>query len=178
MDKQQAQSHWQELLTKPPVILKKPRTLASLPALTQAEWDAFNGKARWDSIVALRGPDLIGSETLKWFSTAVIRWRLSGVMRVGGLVNNRLPFVVVPGHSLGRKPFDLSHWSDHVITAASWLSIPSYYADEATSKALFERDQAAAFKGLLDSKVIVGDHVKVVRALLRLPEEETESCPE
>jgi hypothetical protein len=111
---------------------KKPRasTPISLAPLTQAEWDGLSGKAKWDSQVALRGPDLVGSQDVKIFTTSIIRYRLSQVMRVGGLVNDWLPFTIVPQGTSGlvsaraRFQFDWSHFIGHVIEACNWLSIP------------------------------------------------------
>lgn len=98
----------------------------SLTPITEEEWSQFEGKARWDSVVALRGPDLTNSDTLKWFTSSVIRYKMSGVMRVGGLVNRQLPFVVLPlGHDLtGSKGFDCAHFIGHIYEAANWLHIP------------------------------------------------------
>lgn len=98
--------------------------------LSKDSWIQLNPKAQWDSVVALRGPDWKGSETLKWLTTSVIRHRLSDVMRVGGLINRQLPFVVVPsdgGDAAFGKPkntFDYNHFLSHVVTASGWLSIP------------------------------------------------------
>lgn len=63
-------------------------------------WAGLTEKQKWDSIVGLRGPDLGPSSTIKWFTTSVIRARLSGVMRVGGQVNPDLNAVVVPYGSI------------------------------------------------------------------------------
>lgn len=111
----------------PPV--PTPKKLLPIEPLTQAEWDNMGGKARWDSQVALRGPDLVSSQIVKWFSTSIIRHRMSAVMRVGGLVNSEFPFIVIP--SLGYRPnkgrrdaFDFSHFVGHVFEAANWLGIP------------------------------------------------------
>lgn len=104
----------------------KPNACPLLP-LTNEEWEKMSGKARWDSIVALRGPDLIGSDTLKWFTTSVIRYRLGQVMRTGGLVNSHLGFVVLPEGcytTKSTKPFDVGHFLNHVAEAATWLSVP------------------------------------------------------
>jgi hypothetical protein len=110
----------------PPTLSAKKKPKGGLPPLVQDDWDKLPPKAKWDSIVALRGPDLKNSETLKWFTTSVIRHRLSGVMRVGGLVNSSLPFMVVPSYSPSNKgsEFSLEHFLGHVTEAASWLSIP------------------------------------------------------
>jgi hypothetical protein len=108
---------------------KKASTPITLNPLTQEEWDGLSGKAKWDSQVALRGPDLVGSQDVKIFTTSIIRYRLSQVMRVGGLVNDWLPFTIVPQSSSSlmtraRFQFDWSHFLGHVIEACHWLSIP------------------------------------------------------
>lgn len=106
---------------KPPMILEP---------LQQATWDQMSGKARWDSIVALRGPDLVGSDALKYFTTSVIRYRLSKIMRVGGMINERLGFVCLPSGlclSSNPSPFDATHFLNHVMEAAGWLDIPICY---------------------------------------------------
>jgi hypothetical protein len=96
-----------------------------LEPLKQEEWDGMHGKARWDSIVALRGPDFRNSQVLKWFTTSVIRFRLSGIMRTGGLVNNQLGFVVLPSNGIAVDGnFDINHFLGHVTEAATWLGIP------------------------------------------------------
>lgn len=64
--------------------------------IDKAFWDHLSEKQKWDSIVGLRGPDLGPSGSIKWFTTSVIRHRLSGVMRVGGQVNPDLNAIVVP----------------------------------------------------------------------------------
>lgn len=107
---------------KPPVLLP----------ITQEEWDKMEGKARWDSTVALRGPDLVHSDTLKWFTTSVIRFRLSKIMRVGGMVNNSLGFVVLPSdhYSIKTEHFDATHFLNHVREAACWLGVPVLYCSQ------------------------------------------------
>jgi len=115
----------------------KPKPASLLAPLTEAEWASMEGKARWDSIVALRGPDMKGSDVLKWFTSSVIRGRLREVMRVGGLVNTSLPFVVLPTggfHFDGR--FDSAHFIGHIYEAANWLHIPVVYVTAAPYQAI------------------------------------------
>lgn len=118
------------LVAKKAAKQKALANLTPLPKLTEDEWAKFEGKARWDSIVGLRGPDLVNSSTLKWFTSSVIRHKMSGIMRVGGLVNSTLPFVVLPELysevpvPRGRGGFDWHHFADHVREAADWLDIP------------------------------------------------------
>lgn len=117
---------------------KKPAT--GLAPITKEEWDQLNGKQKWDSIVALRGPDLRDSSTAKFYTSSVVRYRLSGVMRVGGMVNDRLGFVVLPEGSLtlGKDQLiDLSHFLQHVEEAAHWLGIPVCHVSPAFWKATF-----------------------------------------
>lgn len=95
--------------------------------LTKAEWKGMSGKAQWDVISALRGPDLSNSGTIKWFTTSVIRGKLREVMRVGGQVNEDLNLIILPGtfsSPIVAGLFDAEHFLTHISTAASWLSIP------------------------------------------------------
>ena len=105
---------------------KAARKIISLDQLTDAEWSQMDGKARWDSMVALRGPDYLHSERVKQVTTSVIRYRMGGIMRVGGMVNRTLPFVILPDNSQANSsgPFDWCHFLGHVQEAAQWLNIP------------------------------------------------------
>lgn len=107
-------------------MAKLAKSKLTLTPLTQEEWDELDPKARWDSQVALRGPDLASSDTLKYFTTSVIRYRMSKVMRVGGMVNSAIPFVVVPyTMPLDKKGgFSISHFTGHILDASMWLKIP------------------------------------------------------
>lgn len=120
------------LLKKKAAKAKAASLIAPITPLTQAEWDHFHDKAKWDSIVALRGPDLVGSQNLKYFTTSVIRWRMSGVLQTGphGLINDRVPFVIIPSvdRRLGRGEFDFHHFLSHVGEAAGYLHIPTCHA--------------------------------------------------
>jgi hypothetical protein len=108
---------------QPPAPKFKPAE--GVEPISQSAWDQMEGKARWDSIVALRGPDLRNSDTLKWFTTSVIRYKLHQIMRVGGMVNDRLPFVVLPKmHGKDAGNFSASHFIGHINEAACWLNIP------------------------------------------------------
>lgn len=65
--------------------------------ISKDRWEGLSPKEKWDVIVALRGPDCPHSDSIKWFTTSVIRHTVSKVMRVGGLINYAGPkFVVVP----------------------------------------------------------------------------------
>lgn len=105
---------------------KPPADLIKLAPITKEEWNKLDGKARWDSIVALRGPDRKPSTALKHITTAVIRYRLSEVMRVGGQVNGALPFCILPDSNACPTPdsFDWEHFIPHIAEACGWLSIP------------------------------------------------------
>ncbi len=103
--------------------------------LTPSEWDLIQGKARWDVLVALRGPDARQSDVPKWFSSSVIRGKLRDVMRVGGMINTDLNLVVLVGSSLkgvigGMKSippvaqWDAEHFCGHIQEAAEILGIP------------------------------------------------------
>lgn len=108
--------------------------------LNPEEWKGMHGKAQWDSMVALRGPDYVGYETLKFLTTSVIRHRLSDCFRVGGLVNRQIPFIVLPNDNGvaafggGKAKFDYSHFLNHIQTAAQWLSIPIVFVQGETFK--------------------------------------------
>lgn len=114
---------WSTIVAKPKK--PKPPKVDALKPITEEEWAKLEPKGKWDSIVALRGPDLKNSDLLKWFTSSVIRWKLSGVMRVGGLVNNQVPFVVLPYHNQDTSNFSGQHFSGHVRDAAMWLGIPA-----------------------------------------------------
>lgn len=94
--------------------------------LQKSEWEQFEGKARWDIMSALRGPDF-RSLTLKWFATSVIRGKMQEVIRVGGVVNEDLPFLILPTpNASGFGKFEVNHWRSHVIEAANWLGMRYY----------------------------------------------------
>lgn len=122
--------------------------------ITKAQWADYKGKQRWDVLVALRGPDLKGSEVLKWFTTAVIRHRMSTAERVGGTVNHQLGFVVIPsgyGYSYdSNSKFDASHFLEHVHVAANHLGIPVVGVPNDLFKSLVEASSiSTAIKKLL-----------------------------
>ena len=132
-----------------PFPKKKPLPKGVLPKIepiSEDEWAKLNGKAKWDSTVALRGPDLVGSEALKFFTSSVIRHKLSGIMRVGGLVNRTIPFVILPNDygSLSKGSFDLGHFREHIYEAATWLQIPICYVEMETFKKLFVNNHVSA----------------------------------
>src|SRR3990167_9321895 len=57
-------------------------TLSSM-SWTKERWDLeLNDKGKWDVMVAMRGPDSNYGETLKWFTTSVIRGRCRRAFRV------------------------------------------------------------------------------------------------
>jgi hypothetical protein len=120
----------------------KPKKASSstlkLERLSQEKWDAMDPKAKWDSIVALRGPDLTRPDLLKWFTTSVIRYRLGGVMRTGGLINDRLPFVVLTANPKDIGQFCLTHFMGHVYEAAAYLGIPTVYVSDKMWKVILE----------------------------------------
>lgn len=106
--------------------------------LSKSAWEEMGGKAKWDSIVALRGPDMKGSELVKMFTTSVIRSRLSGVMRVGGQIS-KLGCVVAPLDSLFKgDKFDDYHFFTHVREAAHHLGIPTLLVPAEVYKAALD----------------------------------------
>lgn len=141
INKQAYDAYVAQSMAKAKVKAAAQEKIPQLERLTDEEWAALDGKARWDSIVALRGPDVVNSQTVKWFTSSVIRHRLSGVMRTGGLVNSRLPFVVLPSGQVAlpadRRGFDYQHFSSHIYEAATWLKVPiAYVSGEAWGKML------------------------------------------
>lgn len=132
---------------------KVPTTYQRLTPITPEDWAKLSPKAQWDSIVALRGPDLRNSDTLKWFTSSVIRWKLSGIMRVGGMVNDRLPFVVLPGFydnplSAPKGDFSGSHFAGHVQEAAMWLQVPVVGINPETWALILKGGSTAKVKAL------------------------------
>ena len=134
--------------------------------MTKSKFESLGDKAQWDIKVALRGPDSHYGETLKWFTTAVIRGKMRGVFRVGGLVNEDLDLVVIPSGELstadkaaykaaGEFGWNYSHFAEHISTAARWLDIPILLVEaavwheamrESGTKAAAERIFTAAEK--------------------------------
>jgi len=93
--------------------------------IPKTTWKALDGKAKWDCMVALRGPDCNDPEHIKWFTTAIIRQRLRIAIRVGGLVNERLGCIIIPDlYSIIASPFSLVHFIQHTREAANILEIP------------------------------------------------------
>ena len=96
--------------------------------ITRAQWESLNDKAKWDIKVALRGPDSYYGETLKWFTTSVIRGHVRKVFRVGGTVNKDLNLVILPDNDSDRtatkEKWNASHFTGHITSAAEWLNIP------------------------------------------------------
>lgn len=138
----------------------KPAFASKLDRTTQEEWDAMDGKSRWDSIVALRGPDLINSTVVKFFTSSVVRYKLGAIMRTGGVINNNLPFVVLPAGASFSQPgnvtFDWSHFLGHIYEAALILKIPIVWVTKDVWKNAvggwsFENVLAAAYTDPLTS---------------------------
>ena len=108
--------------------------------MTKSTFSRLSEKAQWDLKVALRGPDSCYGETLKWFTTSVIRGQMADVFRVGGTVNGDLKLVILPsGHPgeeiqqayaiAGTLAWNYAHFIDHVRTAAEWLDVPVLKVD-------------------------------------------------
>ena len=102
--------------------------------MTREQWDSLCEKGQWDVKVALRGPDSYFGETLKWFTTAVIRGQMKDIFRVGGSVNPDLKLVILPKsdyhtevieENLGRNAWNSGHFIEHVRQAADWMGIPT-----------------------------------------------------
>lgn len=110
--------------------------------LTPDEWERFSGKAKWDVMSALRGPDA-DLTRLKLLTTAVIRGKMRDVIRVGGIVNTCLPFALFPADYavlIGGSGFGsyegVSHFIGHVRDACGWLGIQTYHIPVDSWKAL------------------------------------------
>lgn len=126
--------------------------------MTKAEWAELPGKGQWDIMVALRGPDSCYGETLKWYTTSVIRGHLVGVIRVGGLINTDLNLIIVPsswsyfGATTGKAAWCGSHFLDHVRSAAEWLHIPELRIElDLWHKVMSQGSAVAAAKTILSA---------------------------
>jgi hypothetical protein len=147
-----------------PKAKKASASTLKLERLSQEKWDSMDPKAKWDSIVALRGPDLTRPDLLKWFTTSVIRYRLGGVMRTGGLINDRLPFVVLTANPKDIGQFCLTHFMGHVYEAAAYLGIPTVYVSDKMWKVILEgrldRMVATAMVGQDTQDPQIKDHLE------------------
>jgi hypothetical protein len=116
----------------------------SLTPITKEAWEALSPKQKWDSIVALRGPDCPSSETIKWFTSSIIRGKLSQIMRVGGTVNDDLNLIVLPNNPYlfnyaeaernglrKQHLWSATHFCGHIGEAAVILNIPYIEIDPA-----------------------------------------------
>ena len=97
---------------------------------TRQRWEALSEKERWDIMVALRGPDSHYGETLKWYTTSVIRGQMRGILRVGGTINTHLQMIITPrdrGTSFKSKPkidrWNCAHFIEHVQLAAHHMGL-------------------------------------------------------
>lgn len=125
--------------------------------ITKAYWDSLSDKARWDTFVALRGPDTNYGEVLKWFTTSVIRGQVREVFRVGGLVNHDLQLVVLPQEGVpsgrrSRAEWNWQHFASHVATAADWLEVPKLRVEtQVWHAAMQESSSVAAIKAIQEA---------------------------
>lgn len=103
--------------------------------MTKEKWEELSPKARWDVLVALRGPDCVHSDRVKWFTASVIRAEMQKVIRVGGLVNNTKPgFIIVGGGYLDKEfnpehpqlLWDYHHYFSHQEEAANILGLHTF----------------------------------------------------
>ena len=106
--------------------------------MTKSQWEDLSGKQRWDTLVALRGPDCQHSENIKWFSTGVLRWSLHTVIRVGGTLNQTFKHILVPSEinlterliratsSLSTLAWSPTHFFQHLREAADVCGINVY----------------------------------------------------
>lgn len=100
-------------------------------ALTKDFWNNLTDKARWDIMVAMRGPDSNYGETLKWYTTSVLRGRVRKIYRVGGTVNSDLKLVVLPESfhysPSSKRGWNCTHFLEHIRDAATWMNLPILY---------------------------------------------------
>ena len=106
--------------------------------MTKTKWVELTPKQQWDVLVSLRGPDCQHSESIKWLTTAVIRWAMHSILRVGGTINSTLPGVIIPfdymtletqisaGQGKSVLSWSPAHFFQHVEEAAQILGIPVY----------------------------------------------------
>ena len=104
--------------------------------MTSEQWAGLHEKARWDIVVALRGPDCYFGETVKWFTSAVIRRQVEEIFHSHGLVNSDLNLVVLPRGDLPEVfysadwkktrtgAWNYDHFCSHIQSAAQWLNLP------------------------------------------------------
>ena len=131
--------------------------------MTLTEWNALNDKGQWDIKVALRGPDCPGdSETIKWYSTAVLRGQLTNVFRVGGTINTHLKMIILPTDGDGQE-WGAHHWVDHVHTAAYWMRLPTVLVPGPAYWKAVSRGRKGAGKMFLDS---IDEAPAEIRAML------------
>lgn len=109
-----------------------------MESITKAFWEGLSGKAKWDSVVSLRGPDLNNSGMIKMFTTSVVRYRLSGVMRVGGQISNLGCIIIPKGRLFKDEVFDEDHFFTHIREAAYHLDIPIVGVDANVYKAALD----------------------------------------
>src|SRR3990167_10018557 len=87
-------------------------------------------KQRWDILASIRGPDCYRSEIVKFWSTGVIRYRLSSVMRVGGKLNSAIELIIIPTGIVAppqKLRWNAAHFFEHIEEAAAALEIPKIY---------------------------------------------------
>lgn len=96
-----------------------------LEPLPKEEWKKFTGKMQWDCVVALRGPDYCLGDNLKWWTSSVIRYRMSNILRVGGMIHPGPRFILVPDSTVFGQlgAFDMGHFRQHQLEAACILDI-------------------------------------------------------
>jgi len=113
--------------------------------MTQDHWKALTPKQKWDILVALRGPDLVGFQgsKLKWMTSAVIRGHMWSLVKPTGgsaMVNSDLPGPILPTMEMpaGWGQFDGDHFLGHIQTAAVHMGLPILWVTPATFKILLE----------------------------------------
>lgn len=107
--------------------------MPKLEPLTKKEWKTFTGKAQWDSMMGLRGPDYLtkAGYKIKFSSASVLRWRMRKIIRVGGLVNEIYDRVIIPSNYQYFKigSWHGEHYYGHIHDAAGYLSVPIIWVD-------------------------------------------------
>ena len=113
-----------------------------LNQLSPEKWETFSGKGKWDVLVAMRGPDTYDNrDAIKWTTSSVLRYVMAKAIRTGGVINEGLPFVVIPAPAATMKKsggllipdwrfFNGEHFFGHVQEAADLCGVPVKWMDK------------------------------------------------
>lgn len=110
-----------------------------LSQVSPEKWEKFSGKAKWDVLVAMRGPDSYDPyESIKLTTSSVLRHVMGKAIRTGGMINTSLPFVTIPTPNATQRKsggllipdwrfFNGEHFFGHVGEAANYCDVPIWY---------------------------------------------------